>query len=255
MKPSVQPEEETDNEYENGAYDNPRLSSQQPFQPAHHGLEENLFDEDEDAFISNYQSGPKPSRRNTSFEEKRIDLEMLKEKTRNLELWNAIKRTWIFSGPEESSIAIRSRSIKWPQKEEIYHSRDYANFRSFCHQIEIGSKGWTLKKRYKEVKRLFAIEEVDSWNHYRMEKNTSEDWVALKDFLDWLLGDCTHRNHTSWLDWLQAKKTSNPSDNTFLWWFNTLNTQIGDEANDPAKIEVMLFFTGLDEPMQQKIRE
>ncbi len=51
MKPSVQPEEETDNEYENGAYDNSRLSSQQLFQPAHHGLEENLFDEYEDAFF------------------------------------------------------------------------------------------------------------------------------------------------------------------------------------------------------------
>ncbi len=35
----------------------------------------------------------------------------------------------------------------------------------------------------------------------------------------------------------------------------TLKTQSGNEANNPAKIEVMLFFTGLDEPMQQKIRE
>ncbi len=88
-----------------------------------------------------------------------------------------------------------------------------------------------------------------------MEKNSSEDWVALKDFLDRLLGDRANRVHTSWLDWVQAKKASNESDDTFLRRFNTLKTQIGDEANDPAKIEVMLFFAGLDETMRQKIRE
>ena len=54
---------------------------------------------------------------------------------------------------------------------------------------------------------------------------------------------------------MQAKKASNESDDTFLRQFNTLKTQIGNEANDPAKIEVMLFFAGLDEPMQRKIRE
>ncbi len=48
---------------------------------------------------------------------------------------------------------------------------------------------------------------------------------------------------------------SNESDDTFLRRFNTLKTQIGNEANDPAKIEVMLFFAGLDEPMKQKISE
>ncbi len=88
-----------------------------------------------------------------------------------------------------------------------------------------------------------------------MEKNASDDWVALKEFLDRHLGDHTHRVHTSWLDWVQAKKASNEPDDTFLRQFNTLKTQIGDEANDLAKIEVMLFFAGLDEPMQQKIRE
>ncbi len=60
MKLSVQPERETDEEYKNGADDNFRPSPQQPFQPAHHGLEENSFNEDKDAFISDYQSGPKP---------------------------------------------------------------------------------------------------------------------------------------------------------------------------------------------------
>ena len=54
---------------------------------------------------------------------------------------------------------------------------------------------------------------------------------------------------------MQAKKASNESDDTFLQRFNIFKTQIGDEANDPAKIEVMLFFAGLDEPMQRKIRE
>ena len=216
MKPSVQPERETDDEYGNEADDDFRPSSQQPFQPAHYGLEENLFVEDEDAFISDYQSDPKPSRRHKSLWEKRIDLEMLKEKNRNLELRHAIKRTRTFSGPEESFIPMRSRSIKRPKKEEIYYCTDYANFRSFCHQIESGSEGWTPNERYKEAKRLLAIEEVDFWNHYRMEKNASKDWVALKDFLDRLLGDRTHRVNTSRLDWVQAKKVSNESDDTFL---------------------------------------
>ncbi len=216
MKLSVQPERETDDEYENEADDDFRPSSQQPFQPAYNGLEENSFVEDEDAFISDYQSDPKTSRRHRSLEEKRNDLEMLKEKNRNLELRHAIKRTRTFSGPEKSSIPMRSRSIKQPKKEEIYYSKDYSNFRSFCHQIESGSEGWTPNKRYKKAKRLLAIEEVDSWNHYRMEKDASEDWVALKDFLNRLLGDRAHRVHTSWLDWVQAKKASNESDDIFL---------------------------------------
>ena len=86
---------------------------------------------------------------------------MLKEKNQNLELRHAIKRTRTFFGPEELSIPMRSRSIKRPEKEEIYHSTDYANFRSFCHQIESGSEGWTPNKKYKETKQLLVIEEVD----------------------------------------------------------------------------------------------
>ncbi len=175
MKPSVKPKRETDNEYESKADDDFRPSSQQSFKPAHHGLEKNPFDEDEDAFISDYQSHPKLSRRHTSLEEKRIDLEMLKEKNRNLELRHAMKHTRTFFNPEESSIPIRSRSIKRLKKKETYYSTDYTKFRFFCHQIESGSEGWTPNERYKEAKRLLAIEEVDSWNHYRMEKNTSED--------------------------------------------------------------------------------
>ncbi len=54
---------------------------------------------------------------------------------------------------------------------------------------------------------------------------------------------------------MQANKASNKSEDTFLQQFNTFRTHIGDEANDPAKIEVMLFFAGLDEPIQQKISE
>ncbi len=132
MKLSVQPERESDDEYENEADGDFRPSSQQPSQPAHHGLEESPFDEDEDVFISNDQSDPKPSRRQTSLEEKRIDLEMLKEKNQNLELWHATKRACTFSGPKESFIPTRSRSIKRPKKEKIYHSKDYANSCSFC---------------------------------------------------------------------------------------------------------------------------
>ncbi len=108
MKRSVQSERKTDNEYENKADDDFRPSSQKLSQPAYPGLEENPFDEDEDAFISNYQSDSKPSKRHTSLEEKRIDLEMLKEKNRNLELRHAMKSARIFSGPKESFIPTRS---------------------------------------------------------------------------------------------------------------------------------------------------
>ena len=100
---------------------------------------------------------------------------MLKEKNRNPELRYAMKRARTFSVPEKSSIPIRSRSIKRLKKEKIYHSTDYSNFRSFCHEIQSGSEGWIPNKRYKEAKRLLAIEEVDSWNHYRMKKNAFED--------------------------------------------------------------------------------
>ncbi len=63
MKLSVQLERETEDEYENEADDNFRPSSQQPSQPAHHGLKENSFDADKNAFISDYQSDAKLSRR------------------------------------------------------------------------------------------------------------------------------------------------------------------------------------------------
>ena len=98
MKLSVKHKRETDDKYENETDDDFRTSPQQPSQPAHHGLEENLSDEDEDTSISDYQSDSKPSKRHTSLKEKQIDLEVLKEKNRNLELWHAIKRARTFSG-------------------------------------------------------------------------------------------------------------------------------------------------------------
>ena len=66
MKIFVQPKKQTNNEYENEAEDDFCPFPQQPFQPTHHSLEENSFDEGEDAFISDYHSDPKPSRRHTS---------------------------------------------------------------------------------------------------------------------------------------------------------------------------------------------
>ncbi len=75
MKLSVQLERETDNEYENKADDDFYASPQQFFQTANHSLEQNLLDEDKDAFISNYLSDFKLSKHHTSLEEKRIDLE------------------------------------------------------------------------------------------------------------------------------------------------------------------------------------
>ncbi len=52
-----------------------------------------------------------------------------------------------------------------------------------------------------------------------------------------------------------SQKACNESGDIFLWRFNILKSQIEDEVNDPAKIEVMLFLAELDKPMQQKIRE
>ena len=70
--------------------------SQQPFQPAYHGLEENSLNEDQDASISDYQLDPKPSSGHTFLEEKRIDQEMLKEKNRNFELRHAMTCSYSF---------------------------------------------------------------------------------------------------------------------------------------------------------------
>ncbi len=95
-----------------------------------------------------------------------------------------MKHALSLPGPEESSISTRSWSIKQLKNEEIYHNTDNLNFRSFCPQIESGSEGWNSNKRYKETKWFLDIKEVDFWNDYRMRKNTSEDKVALKDFLD-----------------------------------------------------------------------
>ena len=141
MKFSVQPEKETDDECENEADDDFCPSSQQASQPAQHGPEKIPFDEDKDTSTSDYQSNYKSSTRHISLEEKRIDMEMVKEKNQNLDLRHSMKRALTFSDPEESSISIRSRSIKRPKKDKIYHSTDYANFCSFYHQMESGSDG------------------------------------------------------------------------------------------------------------------
>ena len=98
IKLSAQPERETDDECENEADDDFCPSPYQPSQPAHCGLEENPFDKDKDASISDYQSDPKPSRRHTSWEGKQIDLEMLKDKNQNLELRHSMRRARTFSG-------------------------------------------------------------------------------------------------------------------------------------------------------------
>ncbi len=123
----------------------------------------------------------------------------------------------------------------------------------FAIRLKVVLKAEPDTKSKKKLFRLLAIEEVDFWNHYRIGKNAPENWVALKDFLDSLLGNRTHRVHTSWLDLVQSKKVFNESDDTFFRRFNILKTQIGNADNDPTKIEVMLFFAGLDEPIQQKI--
>ncbi len=94
----MKPEKKTDEEYETEADDKFCPFSQQPSQPSDHGLEENPLDKDKDAFISNYQSDLKPSRRHISLEEKRINLKTLKEKNRNIELWRAMKHARTFSG-------------------------------------------------------------------------------------------------------------------------------------------------------------
>ena len=85
MKLSVQREKETADEYENEADGDFRPSPQPLSQPAYHRLEKNLLDKDEKTSISDYQSDHKSSRRHSSLEKKRIDLEMLKEKNCNLE--------------------------------------------------------------------------------------------------------------------------------------------------------------------------
>ncbi len=140
MKLSVQPERETEDEYENEADDDFAPSPQQSCQTEYHGLKKNLFDEEKDAFISDYHSDPKPSRCHTSLNKKQIDLEMLKEKNRNLELQHAMKRACTLSGPEESFIPTRFGFIKRLKNEEIYHQTQYENFCSFCHQIKSGSE-------------------------------------------------------------------------------------------------------------------
>ena len=157
-------------------------SSQQSSQPANHGEEENPFEEDEDASTSDYKSDHKLSIRLTSLEEKRIDLEMLKEKKRNFELRHVMKYARTFSGPEESSISIRFRSIKRPKKNQIYHSTHYANLRSFCHQIESGSKGRTPHEKYKKAKQLLAVEELNSGTITGWKKTPPKTGLPSKIF-------------------------------------------------------------------------
>ena len=100
MKLFIQPDKERYDEYENEADDDFCSSPQQPFQPTHYSLEENLLNEDGDTSTSDYQLDHKPSRRPISLKEKQIVLEMLKEKIRNLELRHAMNRANIFSSPK-----------------------------------------------------------------------------------------------------------------------------------------------------------
>ncbi len=47
-----------------------------------------------------------------------------------------------------------------------------------------------------KLKKLLGIKRVNVWYYYWIEQDSSEDCVALKDFVDRLLEDCFHRLHT-----------------------------------------------------------
>ena len=73
-----------DDEYESEADDDFCHSLQQSSQSAHHGLDENSLQKEQDAFISNYQSDSKLLWHYISLQEEQIHFEILEEKNRNL---------------------------------------------------------------------------------------------------------------------------------------------------------------------------
>lgn len=87
---------------------------------------------------------------------------MLKGKNQNLEFCQVIKRARTFYGPEESFSSKRSRSIKQPKKDKIYHITDHINFSSFCHLIKSASEKWSSNKKYNKTQRLLDIDKIDA---------------------------------------------------------------------------------------------
>ena len=149
----------------------------------------------------------------------------------------------------------RRRTVKRPTKEEIYFSTDYANYRRFCHTVEASTAGWGAIEKFDEAYRFLDFTVADRWAPYLREHAVEKTWEVLKEFLEYLLGDKENRTHDAWMQWLAIRKTANESEDDYLRKWNELYVQIGEPANEASRIQLMLFFIGLDEPMKKKIRE
>ncbi len=85
-----------------------------------------------------------------------------------------------------------------------------------------------------------------------MKKDIYKDLTFLKDFLNQLLGNYTHRIYTAWLNCQQIKNRLSESGDIYLQQFHILKTKIGNESKVILKIKMILLFDRLNKRMQYK---
>lgn len=190
------------------------------------------FHESEDTLLESLES--------TAICELKLKLQLAEQENKNLTLRAQMKHDRSVSADLEiDHEPKRARPVKILSGADLYKSTNYAHYRDFCHQM---------------VRHLhYSV--MDRWRAHREEKTLAEAWEPLKEFLDDLLEDKANRTHNTWMEWLQASKRDGESDEEYLRRYNELQFQIGDEANKADKIQVMLFYCGLNEPMHRKIHE
>ena len=199
---------------------------------------------------------PRESSENAAIRELRLKIQLAEQEHLNLQLRARIKHDR--SGSADLEIdreAKRARPVKILSGANLYKSSTYSHYRDFCHQMDTGTEGMSKKAQYSEVVRHLHYSVMDRWKTYCEEKELVEEWEPLKEFLDDLLGDRANRTHNAWVEWLRVSKKDGELDEEYLHRYNELQFQIGSEANKADKIQVMLFYCGLDEPIYRKIRE
>ena len=87
---------------------------------------------------------------------------MLKEKNRNIKLWYVMKRTRTFSGSEESSIPMRSRSIKRPEKKGYIIAKTMQTSVLFAIRSKVVPKARPQTKGTKELSGYFLVRKLIS---------------------------------------------------------------------------------------------
>ena len=138
---------------------------------------------------------------------------------------------------------------------DFYKNSIYSHYCDFCHQIDTDMKNISKKTQYSEIIHHLHYSVMNWWKIYCKEKELTEKWEFLKKFLNDLLKNWMNWIHNVWVKWLQASKKNEKSDEKYFYCYNKLQFQIKSKVNKTDKIQIMFFYSELNEFIHKKICE